>query len=261
MTSGHDPFSPTHWVAVEPSPRRVRVVFADVTVADSQRVTLFRESRHIPVYYFPRDDVRTDLLAASDHVTEDSYKGAAYHWTLCVGGRVAEDAVWGYRAPLPEWPDRPAYFAFDWNKMDHWYEEDEEVFAHPRDPYHRVDVVQSSRHVRVMVAGEVVAESRRPRLLFETGHPTRYYLPVDDVRMDLLAPLSTHTRCPYKGLASYWAINIGPNAGRDIAWSYLDPIPECPKVKDLIAFFNERVDALEVDREAIPKPVTRWGWS
>ena len=140
--------------------------------------------------------------------------------------------------------------------MEAWYEEEEQIFKHPRDPYHRVDVVESSRHIRVEIGGQTVAESRRPRLLFETGLPTRYYLPVEDVRMDLLEATETTSVCPYKGQASYWRL-AGDPAGRDVAWSYQNPIPECPRIKGLISFFNERVDALHVDDELQPKPTHR----
>src|SRR5258708_40364071 len=116
--------------------------------------------------------------------------------------------------------------------MDAWYEEEEQIFEHPRDPYHRVDVVQSSRHIRIEIGDQTVAESRRPRLLFETGLPTRYYLPVEDVRMDLLEPTETTSVCPYKGQASYWRM-AGDAGGRDVAWSYLQPTPEGPTIAGL----------------------------
>jgi uncharacterized protein (DUF427 family) len=141
--------------------------------------------------------------------------------------------------------------------MDHWYEEEEEVFVHPRDPYHRVDVLASSRHIRVELAGQLVAESSRPHILFETGLPTRYYLPLADVRMELLEPTETHSRCPYKGLASYWTARVGEEVFADIVWCYPEPIPECPKVKDLLCFFNERAD-ITVDGQPLPKPKTQW---
>ncbi len=142
--------------------------------------------------------------------------------------------------------------------MDAWYEEEEEIFVHPRDPYKRVDVMQSSRHVRVVMAGETVAETRRYRLLFETGLPTRYYMPKEDVRADLLEPSSTTSRCPYKGLASYWSIKVGGKVFKDFVWTYPDPIPECPKIKDLLCFFNERVDAIYVDGELLAATKTHW---
>jgi uncharacterized protein (DUF427 family) len=126
--------------------------------------------------------------------------------------------------------------------MDSWFEEDEEVFVHPRDPYSRVDVVSSSRHVRVEIEGQVIAETRRPLLLFETGLPTRHYIPKQDVRMDLLEATDSHTRCPYKGIASYWSLNLDGKTFEDIVWSYPAPIPEIPKIENLLSFYNERVD-------------------
>jgi len=142
--------------------------------------------------------------------------------------------------------------------MDSWHEEEEEIFVHPRDPYKRVDALQSSRHVMVTVSGETVAETRRPRLLFETGHPTRYYLPLDDVRRDLLLRSETISRCPYKGIASYWSVQLGEAVFQDLAWSYLDPIPECPKIKGLVCFFQEREASIRVDGEELPKLETKW---
>ena len=133
---------------------------------------------------------------------------------------------------------------FEWSKMDAWFEEDDEVYVHARDPYKRVDVLHSSRHVSVVVAGELVAETRRPSLLFETGLPTRYYLPKADVRMERLIPNAKETRCPYKGLASYYSVRTGAAIVPDIAWCYRHPIPECSKIENLVCFFNERVDAL-----------------
>ncbi|HEX8969129.1 MAG TPA: DUF427 domain-containing protein [Chloroflexota bacterium] len=246
-----------HRVHVEPSPRRVRVTFNGQTIADSKRAVLLRETGHLPVYYFPPEDVRQDLLESTDLHTRCPFKGEAAYWTLRVGDRVADNAVWAYPDPLPGREDIRGYQAFYWERMDAWFEEDEQVFKHPRDPYHRVDVVQSSRHVRVDIGGQTLADSRRPRLLFETSLPTRYYLPVEDVRMDLLEPTQTSSVCPYKGTASYWRLRGDPS-GRDVAWSYQDPIPECPKIRGLIAFFNERVDGLYVDDELQDKPRTPW---
>ena len=245
-------------VRVEPSPRRVRVMFNNETVADSKRVMLLHEAKHLPVYYFPRDDVRMDLLIPSDKKTHCPFKGEASYWSIEVGDRTAEDAVWGYPEPIAGCPDIGDYVAFYWNKVDAWFEEDDEVFVHARDPYHRVDVVNSSGHVRVVIAGETIAQTHRPRLLFETGLPTRYYIPKLDVRMDLLEPSDTKTRCPYKGEASYWSARIGDTFLPDAAWSYPAPIPECPKIENLVCFFNEKVDAIYVDDKLIPVPTTPW---
>jgi uncharacterized protein (DUF427 family) len=246
-----------HRVHVELSPRWVRVKFNGETIADSKRAVLLRETGHLPVYYFPPEDVRQDLLEPTELHTRCPFKGEASYWTIRVGDRVANNAMWGYLDPLPEREDIRGYRAFYWNRVDAWYEEDEQIFEHPRDPYHRFDVVQSTRPVRVEIGGQTVADSQRPRLLFETGLPTRYYLPVEDVRMDLLEPTETSSVCPYKGTASYWKL-AGDASGRDVAWSYQEPIAESPKIRGLIAFFNERVDALYVDGELQSKPKTPW---
>jgi uncharacterized protein (DUF427 family) len=148
--------------------------------------------------------------------------------------------------------------AFYWDKMDAWFEEDEQVFAHARDPYKRVDILPGTRHVRVVLGGEVVADTRYPRLLLETGIITRYYIPEQDIRMDLLESTETITYCPYKGKASYWNVNVGGKEFTDIVWGYPAPIPECPKIENLLCFYDEKVDAVYVDGELQARPVTPW---
>src|SRR5919202_295360 len=243
----------------EPSPRWVRAEVGDVTVADSKRVLmLWEEGKVLPVYLFPRDDVRTDLLRPSERPMPEAHHGLASYWTLEVDGQTTENAAWTYSAaPPPEGERLADYVAFDWEVMDAWYEEEERVLAHPRDPYHRVDTRQSSRHVRVMIEGETLADTHRPWLVFETGLPTRYYLPLEDVRMDLLMPSETRTLCAYKGEARYWSAMVGDEVYEDVAWSYPDPLPDNPQIRDLICFFNEQVD-IEVDGEWLERPITQW---
>jgi uncharacterized protein (DUF427 family) len=242
----------------ESSPRRVRTVLNGATVADSRRMMLLWEPNRLPVYCFPRQDVRMDLLQASGERSDDP-KGPTTLWTVRVGDREAKDAAWSVERPSGgDCPDLTGYVVLSWRHMDTWYEEDDEVYVHPRDPYHRVDVLNSSRHVRVEMLGETVAESRRPHVLFETGLPTRYYIPRVDVRMDLLVPSSTVTQCPYKGRATYFGVRVGKKLARDLVWTYQFPIPECSKIENLLCFFNERVDALHVDGELQEKPQTAW---
>lgn len=250
--------NPGYVVRLEESPRRVRVAFNGEYVADSTRAKLLFESNHLPVYYFPMEDVRTDLMTPTDHTTHCPFKGHASYWTVNVGDREAENAVWAYRTPYDEMPELKDLCAFYWNRLDHWYEEDEEIFVHPRDPYKRVDVVASARPVRVVLGGETVAETARARFLFETRLPTRYYIPREDVRMDILTPTSSRTRCPYKGEAVYWSADVGGRTYEDIVWSYPEPVPECPKIRDLMCFYNENVDAIFVDGEQVEKPKTKW---
>jgi uncharacterized protein (DUF427 family) len=246
-----------HTLYFEDSPRRVRVVFNGETVADSKRAKLMHETGHLPVYYFPVEDVRMELLEESDHTTHCPFKGEASYWSVKVGEKVSENAVWGYPEPIDSAPPIAGYLAFYWRMMDHWFEEDEEVFVHPRDPYHRVDILESSRHVKVRVNGEVVAETERPKILFETGLPPRYYIPPEDVREEALLMSEKTTMCPYKGVASYWSVESGGERVQDLVWSYQNPIPEAAKIKGLLAFFNEKVD-LEVDGEEQERPQTQW---
>jgi uncharacterized protein (DUF427 family) len=250
--------NPDYKILFEQSPRRVRVQFNGEWIADSTSAHLLFETRHLPVYYFPRTDVRLDLMTPTEHHTFCPCKGTASYWTVRVGDRVSENAVWGYPDPYDEVAAIADFVAFYWDRVDHWYEEDEEIFVHPRDPYKRVDVIASSRHVQVVLGGEIVADTRRAHFLFETRLPTRYYIPPADVRMDLLAPSDKTTACPYKGRARYWSARIGGQEYPDIVWGYPEPIPECPKIKDLLSFFNEQVDEIRVDGKAVPRPVTPW---
>ncbi|MBM2812347.1 MAG: hypothetical protein HW416_3106 [Chloroflexi bacterium] len=247
---------PNHKVETEPSARWVRVKFAGATIVDTRNALLLRETRHTPVYYFPPSDVRMDLMHPTDLGTHCPYKGDASYWTLTVGDKVAENVAWSYLAPLPEQPALAGLVAFYWNKMDGWYEEEEEIFVHARDPHKRIDVLESSRHVRIDIGGQTVADTKRPRLLFETGIVTRYYIPPEDVSMDRFQPSEKHSRCPYKGIASYWTARIGDSVEADVVWSYPEPIAECPKIKGLLAFYNERVDVY-VDGELQAKPPAR----
>jgi len=243
-------------IQVEPTARWVRAVVGGVAVADSKQVLTVKVG--MPVYYFPRGDIRADLLERSDRRESHSVLGERSFYHLRVGDRFIEDAAWRFEAPPPEAPELGGHVAFYWDRLDHWFEEDDEVFVHPRDVHHRVDVLNSSRHVRVVIGGEVVADSHRPRLLFETGLPTRYYLPRMDVRMDLLSQSETVTHCPYKGRTVHYDLTLDDRSRRDIAWSYPFPIPECPKIENLICFYDERVDMVEVDGQAQPKPRTPW---
>ena len=250
--------NPDHHVRIEPSPRRVRATVGGVTIADSTRMRLLHEARHLPVYYFPVEDVRFDLMEKTATGTHCPYKGDATYWSLNAGGRTVEDILWRYERPFDEVPELAGLAAFYWGRVDRWYEEDEEIFVHARDPYKRVDAIPSSREVRVMLGGEEVARTTRAHFLFETNLPVRYYIPPEDVRMDLLTATDSATRCPYKGEAVYWSARTGGGTFEDIVWSYPDPIPECPKIRGLMCFYNENVEAILVDGEETEKPKTKW---
>jgi uncharacterized protein (DUF427 family) len=241
----------------DPVPQRIRALFAGETVVDSSNAKLLHETGHLPVYYFPLGDVRVDLLERSERRTHCPHKGEASYWSLRVGGRAAPDAVWGYEEPIEPASFLREHVALYWHVADEWFAEDEQLFGHARDPYSRIDVYRTSRRVQVTVGDELVADSVRTRALFETGLPTRYYFPAEDVRLELLEPSPKRTRCAYKGSASYWHVRAGGELHDDLAWTYANPQHDAELVRDHIAFFNERVD-LDVDGAREERPRTQW---
>ena len=236
-------------LALEPSPKRVRAILNGKTIVDSLCALLLFETGRQPVYYFPRDDVRMDLMERTGHRTRCPYKGDAAYWTVTVGNRSFENAAWSYERPLSGMERIKDLVALDWDKVAHWFEEDEEVFGHARNPYRRVDVRPSSREIRAVFAGETIALTRRGLFLFETGLPTRYYFPPGDVRREFLIATRTSTTCPYKGQASYWTVRVGERTAEDAVWSYPDPLPECPRIRQYLCFYPEKIDRLEIEGE------------
>ena len=242
-------------IRIEPGAKRVRAYLGGETVVDSIRPMLVWEAPYYPTYYFPVADVRTGLLEADGGVAHSPSRGDGRAFTARAGGKEAPSAAVRYEdSPIEELRD---LIRIEWDAMDAWFEEDEEVFTHPRDPYTRVDILPSSRHLRVEVDGVTVAESASPRLLFETGLPVRYYLPKTHVRMDLLVPTNSVSHCPYKGQAEWWSVRAGENVREDLAWSYRTPLPESQKIAGLVAFYNEKVD-IYVDGVRQERPHTKF---
>lgn len=243
---------------VEPSPRWVRVRAGDTLVADSRRALLLSwyGPGMLPTYCFPADDVVTELLAPSA-APGPGLGGITLVHDVRAGDAVVAGVAHLFRDPPPPLAAIDGHWTFAWDAGLAWYEEALEVHVHARDPNQRVDVVPSERHVRVELDGAVLAESRRPHALFETHLPTRWYLPPEDVDHALLEPSDTVTMCPYKGTARYWSARVGDALRRDIAWSYPEPVVECPRIAGLVCFFNERVD-LVIDGEPVPRPRSPW---
>lgn len=252
----------TRGAMVEPSQRWLRVKVGGETVADSRRALLLIEyafggkgSRpRLPTYYLPPADVRRDRLEPAPDNTPDAEFA---YFTLRGDGETLARGAWTFQNPPPELAQLQGYFSFSWDQPAAWFEEEEQVIAHARDPHHRVDVLPSSRHVRVVIGGETVAETRRPHLLFETGLPVRYYIPRADVRQELLEPSDSHTQCPYKGVASYYSVRAGDQLAKNVIWYYPNPLPESVRIRDMLCFYNERVD-IYVDGALEAKPKTPW---
>jgi uncharacterized protein (DUF427 family) len=233
-------------VTFQRSPKRVHGFVGDTPVADSERPLLaWERGRVTPIYLFPADDVRTELLSPAVSPQPGAHHDLAERWDLTLEERRIPGAAWRYsRGEAGE--HLRDYIAFEPSAIDTWLEEGEQVIGHPRDPYHRVDVRRSGRSVRVGVAGWTIAESSRPLLVFETDLPTQYYLPAEDVAPELLTESGTHTVCPYKGVATYYSADVGEATVDDIAWSYVDPLADSRRIAGYVAFTGSKVDT-EVD--------------
>ena len=242
-------------VRVEHCQKRIRAYLGGQLVADSRAALLVWETPYFPAYYLPAGDISAELIPSGD-TDRHPRLGQAEILHVKTGSATAEAAAKRYRdAPAPELTDA---VRLDWPAMSEWFEEDEPVYTHPRDPHSRIDILASSRHVRVEIDGVTVAESGQPRILFETGLPPRYYLPLTDLRLDLLVPSARTSHCPYKGTAGYWSVDTTAAAehGRlhqDVVWIYRTPLPESQKIAGLACFYDERTDVY-LDGIRQPRP-------
>lgn len=232
---------PPHKLLFHPFRRRVRARFAGRTVLDTRAGMLLHETALLPMLYVPLTDFDADLLVPTEHSTHCPFKGDAAYYCMQVDDRVAENAVWSYPTPNADVSWLAGYASLYWNAADAWFDEDEQVFAHLTDPYTRIDVRPTSRHVEVRHGDTVLAASDAPLVLSETGLPDRWYLRPDDVRVEL-EPSPTRTRCPYKGEASYWSVRLPDGQVlTDAGWGYPDPLPESARIAGRLSFAAQGV--------------------
>lgn len=239
---------------IEPAPRRVRGYFDNTLVFDTTHARYVWEIPYYPQYYIPVSDVRMDQLVDENHPQRVQLGPSRLH-SLTADGRTQKGAARVYDRD----GDSPVAgcVRFEWDALD-WYEEDEKIIAHPRNPYVRVDALRSHRHVRVELDKVVLAETRSPVLLFETGLPTRYYIERTDVSFGHLQASTTRSVCPYKGITSqYWSAEAGDKTHPDIAWTYDFPTHQVAPIAGLIAFYNEKLDMF-VDGERLQRPKTHF---
>jgi uncharacterized protein (DUF427 family) len=281
-----EPPPPGRTIYLEPTPKRIRVQVGGEVIADSRRAMLLHESGLQPTYYFPPQDVRADVLAPTDRHTHCPKKGDASYYTITAGGETVENGAWYYPEPLADAPFLKDLIAFYFDRMGRWLEEGEEIGVHPRDPYHRIDVLSTDRHIRISLEGVLLAETDRAVGLFESNLPARWYLPPEDVLAELV-PSDTVTHCPYKGAASYHSLKPGDRAagssgpgadsssgpgadspsgpgadspsgpGKDLIWYYDQPLAEVGRIAGLLCFYNEKVD-IELDGELQERPESPW---
>jgi len=239
---------------IEPAPRRVRGYLGHELVFDTTAARYVWEIPYYPAYYVPLTDVRTELLRDEDHPQKVQLGASRLH-SLIGAGQVHKSAARVFDADS----DGPVAgtVRFEWEPL-RWFEEDEQIYGHPRNPYSRVDALRSHRHVRAELDGVVLADTRAPVLLFETGLPTRYYIDPTDVAFEHLEPTTTQTLCPYKGTTSgYWSVRTGETLHPDLAWTYHYPLPAVAPIAGLVAFYNEKLD-ITVDGTPLARPRTQF---
>jgi uncharacterized protein (DUF427 family) len=252
-----DPALPDPLLYFERYPLRVRAVLAGEVVADSRETKLLHSSGALPVFWFPVGDISHDCLTRGERTEVRPGIGEIVFHDLSAGGRTAHECVRESLVPADGAEFLHGHAFLDWDAIDEWFTEDLQIHGHPKDPYTRIDIVPTTRHVKVSLDGVTLAESRRTKLLQETSLPARFYFPPEDVRTELLVPSSQRSRCAYKGSAAYWSVRVGDHVVEDLVWTYADPEPEAAPVRDLLCFFSERVD-VELDGEPQERPRTQW---
>ncbi len=239
---------------IEPAPRRVRGFLGHQLVFDTIAARYVWEIPYFPAYYVPLADVRTEFLRDENHPQKVQLGPSRLH-SLVGAGQTHQAAARVFDADS----DSPVagMVRFEWDPL-RWFEEDEQIYGHPRSPYVRVDVLRSHRHVRAELDGVVLADTHSPVLLFETGLPTRYYIDPTDIAFEHLEPSPTQTLCPYKGVTSgYWSVRVGDSVHADLAWTYHYPLPAVGQIANLVAFYNEKLDII-VDGAALARPKTQF---
>jgi uncharacterized protein (DUF427 family) len=236
---------------VEPAPRRVRGYLGTALVFDTTAAKYVWEVPNYPQYYVPLSDVNQDFLLDEDHQQKVQF-GPSRTFSLVGTGQTHESAV---RVFDPGDGPVAGLVKFEWKHLT-WFEEDEPIYGHPRNPYARVDALRSHRHVTVELDGVVLADTHCPILLFETGLPTRYYIDKTDIAFGHLESSDTQTLCPYKGVTSeYWSVRIGEQLHPDLAWGYHYPLPAVAPIAGTVAFYNEKLD-ITVDGVKLDRPQT-----
>jgi uncharacterized protein (DUF427 family) len=252
---------PQRVLFAEPLRRRMRVQFAAEWIADSEDVILLHEPGHYPVAFFPLGDVYPGVLVDENRITQHRELGDTAWYTVTAGDETAARSAWQYTALAAHAGELRNHVAFAWRAMDAFFEEDERIVGHATDPYHRIDIRQSSRHLVVIDGSRVIADTTRPVALYESGFAPRWYVPREDIDETALTAAEGQTFCPYKGLASYY--DIGDRKGA--AWSYPQAWPEVSRVANLVSFEPDKVDvfldgkklALEPGQTVIPHGVDR----
>jgi uncharacterized protein (DUF427 family) len=241
---------PDRLLFAEPLRRRMRVRLGNDWIADSENVLLLHEPGRYPVAYFPLDDIGDGVLVDEDRITQHGDLGDMQWYTVVVGDQRIPHAAWQHTA-LPAYAtELTRRVAFAWRAMDGFYEEDDRIVGHAADPYHRIDIRNTSRHLVVRDGDRVVADTHRPVVLYESGFAPRWYVPREDIDETQLEPVDGQTFCPYKGLADYYTIGEHKRG----AWSYVNAWPESGRVNNLVSFEPDKIEVWLDDQRLHPEP-------
>lgn len=236
-------------VLIEPTNRRIRLKIGDRFIADTTQAIVIYENGGHPTYYLPKADFVADVLKPSSRTGSAPLFGMRLYWSLQSDDASLEDKAWSFDGAALGLSELGDYLTVEWSAV-RWFEEDEEIFRHPRNVYKRVDTIPSSRLVEVFVDGKLVATTNRAIFLFETGLITRHYFPAEDLLAGTLVPSELTTYCPYKGAASYYHFDLDGKRHENIVWYYPEPLAESGKIKGLISFYNEKVDEIRVSNDS-----------
>jgi uncharacterized protein (DUF427 family) len=252
---------PDRLLYAEPLRRRMRVLFGGRWIADSEHVVLLHEPGRYPVAYFPLTDIAADALHPTEHITQHRDLGTTSWYTVRVGDHSTPRAAWQHTELPPHAAELKERVALAWRAMDAFYEEDERIVGHAADSYHRIDIRQTSRHLQVRHYDQVIADSCRPLVLYESGFAPRWYVPRADVDESALTPVDGKTFCPYKGLARYYDIG----GARRAVWSYEHAWDEVRRIAGLLSFEPDKISVhldgvrlrLEPGQTVVPHGVDR----
>ena len=242
--------SPVPAVLIEPTNRRIRLKLGERFIADTEQAIVIYENGGHPTYYLPRADFIAGTLELSAKSEPAPPFGTRLYWSLQSGGAALQDKAWSFDGATLKLPELAGYVTVEWQAV-RWFEEDQEIFRHPRNVYKRIDTIPSSRLVEIFVGGRLVARTERAIFLFETGLITRYYFPAEDLLAGALAPSDLTTYCPYKGKAAYYHFDLDGKRHEDIVWYYPEPLAESGGIKSLISFYNEKIDEIRVSKGSV----------
>jgi len=232
-------------ILIEPTSRRIRLKLGDSVIADTTNAIVIYENGGHPTYYLPKADFVAGTLEPSSKTEPSPLFGTRSYWSLQSSGTLLQDKAWSFDGAALGLSELSDYVTVEWGAV-RWFEEDEEIFRHPRNVYKRIDTIPSSRLVDVFVDGRQVARTNRAIFLFETGLITRYYFPAEDLVTGTLVPSDLTTYCPYKGAASYYHFDLDGKRHENIVWYYPEPLAETGKIKGLVSFYNEKIDEIRV---------------